>query len=153
MTGPATPPAPGPGPAVERFPAAALRGGEPFAVLYGPGVDDVFVDGTHQVCTLEETLWRLLRAEGYERIVFSSLSDPVYFRDDASRDRSRRAAAPRRAAPRTMRHQQLRGPLGGMLVSGLGAGGDAGERGRTRRAPRAPPGPRRRRRASPTRSG
>lgn len=129
MTGPATPPAPGPGPAVERFPAAALRGGEPFAVLYGPGVDDVFVDGTHQVCTLEETLWRLLRAEGYERIVFSSLSDPVYFRDDASRDRSRRAAAPRRAAPRTMRHQQLRGPLGGMLVSGLGAGGDAGERG------------------------
>lgn len=124
MTGAATPPAAGPG--VERFPASVLRGGEPFAVLYGPGVDDVFVDGTHQVRTLEETLWRLLRAEGYERIVFSSLQDPVYFRDDASRGLSRSAPAPRRA-PRTMRHSQLKGPLGGMLVSGLGPRGAAGE--------------------------
>lgn len=133
MTGAATPPAAGPGvpppppgPAVERFPASVLHGGEPFAVLYGPGVDDVFVDGTHQVRTLEETLWRLLRAEGYERIVFSSLQDPVYFRDHASRGLSRSAAAPRRA-PRTMRHSQLKGPLGGMLVSGLGPSGDPGE--------------------------
>ncbi|MFG2995937.1 AAA family ATPase [Streptomyces sp. NPDC048340] len=124
-------PGPGPGPAVERFPVAALHSGEPFAVLYGPGADDVFVDHGHQVCSLEETLWRVLRAEGYERVVFSSLAEPVYFRDNASRDLSRAggaAAAPRRG-PRTMHHDRLRGPLGSMLVPGFGDRGAAGEPG------------------------
>ncbi|KOX03394.1 ATPase [Streptomyces sp. NRRL B-1140] len=110
-----------PGPTTERLDPAALHSGEPFTVLYGPGVGDVFVDSAYQVCVLEQALWRLLRAEGFERIVFSSLDHPVYFRDRASRDLSRRAPARAAAASRapdrrTMRHPQLRGPLDGLLV-------------------------------------
>lgn len=116
---PAGPPST-PGPSTERLDPAALRGGEPFTVVYGPGVGDQFVDHAYQVCVFEEALWRLLRAEGFERIVFSSLDHPVYFRDQASRDLSRRRAVPAArtcpAEPRAMRHAQLKGPLGGLLV-------------------------------------
>jgi SpoVK/Ycf46/Vps4 family AAA+-type ATPase len=106
------------GPTMERFDPAALHSGEPFTVFYGPGVGDVFVDSAYQVCFVEQALWRLLRADGFERIVFSSLEHPIYFRDHASRDLSRAPGARGRAAPgpRTMRHSRLQGPLGGLLV-------------------------------------
>jgi SpoVK/Ycf46/Vps4 family AAA+-type ATPase len=113
-------------PEVERFGPAALRGGEPFAIFYGPGVSDLFVDTSYQVCVLEQTLWRLLRAEGYERIVFSSSDHPLYFRDAASRNLSRKrqaagaAGGPRPPGPPgTMRHSAMRGPLGVMLAPGF----------------------------------
>ncbi|WP_405891024.1 AAA family ATPase [Streptomyces sp. NBC_00133] len=117
-------PSPAPGPGVERFAGVSLRSGEPFTVLYGPGVDDIFVDTGYQVCHLEQTLWRLLRAEGYERIVFSSTANPVYFRDTDSRDLSRRGGPERPAPPRgVMRNPTLRGPLGNLLAPGAGAAG------------------------------
>ncbi|NEC65204.1 AAA family ATPase, partial [Streptomyces sp. SID9727] len=123
MTRPGEPARPA-GPLVERLDPAALRGGEPFTILYGPGAGDLFVDTAYQVCRLEEALWRLLRAEGYERIVFSSTDHPVYFRDTASRDLSRPgASAP---GPRTgggtglpaMRTPGMRGPMGNLRVAG-----------------------------------
>ncbi|MHC8560800.1 hypothetical protein ACW23B_01810 [Streptomyces albidoflavus] len=102
-----------------------MRTGEPFTVLYGPGVGDVFVDATGEVRTMEQALWHMLRAAGFERIAFSTLHDPVYFRDDASWHRSRR---PARRTPGTdgragrpgMRHAGLRGPLGGTRLLGAG---------------------------------
>ncbi|MGW7365471.1 AAA family ATPase [Streptomyces sp. NPDC054841] len=109
-------------PGTERLDPAAVRTGEPFTVLHGPGVGDVFVDSTARVCFMEQALWRMLRAAGFERIVFSTLHNPVYFRDRASRDLSRRPAdrtaetAGRR--PRTMRHASLQGPLGGKQLLG-----------------------------------
>ncbi|MFH9647764.1 AAA family ATPase [Streptomyces albidoflavus] len=112
------PPAPdAPPPGTERLPPHAVRTGEPFTVLYGPGVGDVFVDATGEVRTMEQALWHMLRAAGFERIVFSTLQDPVYFRDDASWRRSRRPArrtpgTDGRAGPPRMRHAGLRGPLG-----------------------------------------
>ncbi|MFD7616393.1 AAA family ATPase [Streptomyces sp. NPDC059802] len=109
-----------PGPSVERFDGAVLHGGEPFTILYGPGVSDVFVDTAYQVCTLEQVLWRLLRAEGYERIVFASTDHPVYFRDSASRDLGRRGATVRQSSPtgpRTMRTPGMSGPMGNLLVT------------------------------------
>ncbi|MFB6988903.1 MULTISPECIES: AAA family ATPase [unclassified Streptomyces] len=110
------------GPVVERFDGAALRSGEPFTIFYGPGASDVFVDSAYQVCHLEQVLWRLLRAEGYERIVFSSTDHPVYFRDAVSRDLSRRGAAERPGGapgPRTMRTPGMRGPMGNLVATGL----------------------------------
>ncbi|WP_252947971.1 hypothetical protein, partial [Streptomyces sp. CHA3] len=56
----------------ERLPADAVRTGEPFTVLYGPGVGDVFVDATGEVRTMEQALWHMLRAAGFERIAFST---------------------------------------------------------------------------------
>ncbi|MFC0602488.1 AAA family ATPase [Streptomyces palmae] len=118
-----TPPAPGP--TMERFDPAVLHSGEPFTILYGPGVGDVFVDSAYQICFFEQALWRLLRADGFERIVFSSLQHPVYFRDHASRDLSRgesrrTASAPNPPGARTMRHPRLRGPLDALLVRDFG---------------------------------
>ncbi|QQM40182.1 AAA family ATPase [Streptomyces liliifuscus] len=114
----APPPLPGP-PTTERLDPSALHSGEPFTVIYGPGVGDVFVDSAYQVCVLEQALWRLLHSEGFERIVFSSLNHPVYFRDQASRDLSRHGGSRPAAVvgPGTMRHRQLKGgPLGHMDV-------------------------------------
>ncbi|MEY9947675.1 AAA family ATPase [Kitasatospora sp. GAS1066B] len=102
----------------ERFHDLRLRTDEPFTVLYGPGVDDIFVDPDYRVRGLEEVLWRLLRAAGYQRIVYSSLSRPLYFRDADSRRRSRpgeegRGAQGRAEGPgELMRNPRLSGPLG-----------------------------------------
>jgi SpoVK/Ycf46/Vps4 family AAA+-type ATPase len=114
--------APPPGPPTERLDPTSLHSGEPFTVIYGPGVGDVFVDTAYQVCVFEQALWRLLRGEGFERIVFSSLEHPVYFRDRASRDLSRGGATQvREGRPGTMRHARLRGPLGDLDIRGLHA--------------------------------
>ncbi|MCX5157810.1 AAA family ATPase [Streptomyces sp. NBC_00264] len=120
-------------PDTERLAPEAVRTGEPFTVFYGPGVGDVFVDSTGQVRSMEQALWRMLRSEGFERIVFSTLHDPVYFRDKESWERSRRPAR-RTSGPdgRTgtggMRHAGLRGPLGGaqLLVPAPAAGPEPG---------------------------
>ncbi|MFE2412567.1 AAA family ATPase [Kitasatospora sp. NPDC059408] len=100
----------------ERFRDLRLSTDEPFTVLYGPGVDDVFVDPDYRVRTLEETLWELLHAEGYQRIVYSSLSRPLYFRDPESRRLSRPGGEPAPARPAgAMR--RLRGPLGSLRLA------------------------------------
>ncbi|MGW1847639.1 AAA family ATPase [Streptomyces sp. NPDC001966] len=115
-----------PGPVVERFDGADLRSGEPFTIFYGPGVSDVFVDSAYQVCTLEQVLWRRLRAAGYERIVFSSTDHPLYFRDAASRDLSRSNPARKQLpppGPRTMRTPGMRGPMGNLQVTGASGPG------------------------------
>ncbi|WP_307783633.1 AAA family ATPase [Streptomyces spinoverrucosus] len=110
-------------PGTERLDPAAVRTGEPFTVLYGPGVGDVFVDSAAQVCVMEQALWRMLRSAGFERIVFSTLHHPVYFLDRASWDLSRRPVRRRegpagRRGPRLMEHASLQGPLGGTQLLG-----------------------------------
>ncbi|MCP2167294.1 AAA family ATPase [Goodfellowiella coeruleoviolacea] len=93
------------------------RPGEPLWIVHGPGVDDEVVGEDLRVRDVEELLWEVLHAAGYQRIVFSAYRQPVYFRDARSRELTRsggRAAAPRR--PRAMR--RFAGPLGDrMLVS------------------------------------
>ncbi|MFE5669031.1 AAA family ATPase [Streptomyces niveus] len=115
-------------PGTERLAPESVRNGEPFTVFYGPGVGDIFVDSTGRIRSMEQSLWRMLRSAGFERIVFSTLQDPVYFRDRASWDRSRRPArrtleTTGRPGGRNMHHAGLRGPLGGMQL--LGAAPDA----------------------------
>ncbi|MFC9244718.1 AAA family ATPase [Streptomyces sp. NPDC057136] len=110
-------------PGTERLAPESVRNGEPFTVFYGPGVGDIFVDSTGRLRSMEQSLWRMLRTAGFERIVFSTLQDPVYFRDRASWDRSRRPArrtpgATDRPGARGMHYAGLRGPLGGMQLLG-----------------------------------
>ncbi|MGW6054287.1 AAA family ATPase [Streptomyces sp. NPDC055189] len=105
-------------PGTERLAPQSVRNGEPFTVFYGPGVGDIFVDSTGRIRSMEQSIWRMLRSAGFERIVFSTLHDPVYFRDRASWDRSRRPArrtaeTTGRSGTRGMHHTGLRGPLGG----------------------------------------
>jgi len=85
---------------VERlWDAVRLDTGDPLFVLYGPGAADTFVCRDYQERRIEEALWEMLDAEGFERIVFSSARYPVYFRDDRSQHRTRRRGERRRPAP------------------------------------------------------
>ncbi|MFF4353629.1 AAA family ATPase [Streptomyces sp. NPDC001530] len=111
----------------ERFADISLRSGEPFTLVYGTGVDDIFVGPDYRVRTLEEVLWQLLHAEGYARIAFSSLRRPIYFRDTVSRELSRSGGAPRPRRPGMMRNASLSGPLGQALVPGFGRRSADGE--------------------------
>lgn len=91
------------------------RPGEPLWIVHGVGVDDEVVGEDLRVRDVEEVLWEVLHACGYERIVFSDYRRPVYFRDERSRDLTRsgdRPAAPRR--PRAMR--RFSGPLGDRML-------------------------------------
>jgi ATPase family associated with various cellular activities (AAA) len=58
--------------------------GDPLVVLLGPGTSDVLVGPDYQERSLEESLWHVLRAAGFRRIVFSSANDPLYSLDHES---------------------------------------------------------------------
>lgn len=58
--------------------------GDPVVVLLGSGTADVLVGPDYQERSLEESLWHVLRAAGFRRIVFSSASDPLYALDRES---------------------------------------------------------------------
>ncbi|MEU7467695.1 AAA family ATPase [Streptomyces sp. NPDC044984] len=112
-----------------RFADLRLGVGEPFTVVYGPGVDDTFVGADYRERNLDAVLWHLLRARSCAYVAYSSQRRPLYFLDPESEARSRPSGrAPADAPPRTptgpagsagpglMRHPRLRGPLGRVVV-------------------------------------
>ncbi|MEV6422035.1 AAA family ATPase [Streptomyces sp. NPDC051662] len=109
-----------------RFADLRLSVGEPFTVLYGPGVDDTFVGADYRERSLDAALWHLLRAESCAYVAYSSQRRPLYFLDPDSEARSRPGARTRAdgpaqpgagsAGPGLMRHPRLRGPLGRLVV-------------------------------------
>jgi SpoVK/Ycf46/Vps4 family AAA+-type ATPase len=115
-------------PEVERLAAlrvAALED-DPVLFVYGPGTDDAFVDTAYRTCGIEAALWECLRAAGYQRIAFYSLTRKLYFRDDDSLRAARPGGKtdPPAAAPaaggsgkRRMR-AGFSGPLGDRIVLG-----------------------------------
>jgi SpoVK/Ycf46/Vps4 family AAA+-type ATPase len=80
--------APPAGPGIERLTAirTAATDGDPLIFVYGPGTNDAFVDTSYRICEIEECLWEVLHAAGFQRIAFFSLHQKLYFRDDESRD-------------------------------------------------------------------
>ncbi len=133
---------------IERFAAAhaAVGEGDPVLFVYGPGTDDAFVDKSYRVCDLEECLWEVLHAAGFQRIAFYSLTRKLYFRDDESlralwpnRTRpggdGRQAPAADAGGRRRMR-DGFSGPLGNRVVIGPASGPQAG-----RTPPQMAPGP------------
>jgi SpoVK/Ycf46/Vps4 family AAA+-type ATPase len=112
-----------------RFADLRLSVGEPFTVVYGPGVDDTFIGTDYRERNLDTALWHLLRGQSCAYVAYSSQRRPLYFLDPASEARSRpsgrtpASAPPRRpgepagsAGPELMRHPKLRGPLGRVVV-------------------------------------
>lgn len=99
----------------DRFTGARLpRGGESLWIVHGVGVGDLLVGEDLRARPVEEMLWEILHADGYERIAFTSYRESVYFRDPASRNLTRRnseAPAPR---PREMR--RFSGPQGRRML-------------------------------------
>jgi SpoVK/Ycf46/Vps4 family AAA+-type ATPase len=109
----------------ERLDSAAFAAGEPIAVVYGPGVGDVFVGADMVRRGLREVLWERLREAGFERIVFSTLGEPMFTLDEASRAAEPPAAA--RPAERTRMRTGFVGPMGSRrLAAGVRSGADGG---------------------------
>ena len=98
-----------------RIPGLRLTG-DPVLVVYGPGVNDVFVDPDYVERRIEEVFWERLHAAGFRRIVFSSMRRPLFFKDPASRELSRPGAAAAPSRPGGMRHFSG-GPLGATVVA------------------------------------
>ncbi|MDG9710482.1 AAA family ATPase [Streptomyces sp. DH10] len=111
-----------------RFAGLRLSVGEPFTVVFGPGVDDTFIGTDYRERNLDAALWHLLRAQSCAYVAYSSQRRPLYFLDPDSEARSRpsqraRADAPSQtstesshSAGREMHHPKLRGPLGRLVV-------------------------------------
>jgi replication-associated recombination protein RarA len=114
-------------PEVERLAAlrvAALED-DPVLFVYGPGTDDAFVDTAYRTCGVEGALWECLRAAGFERVAFYSLTRKLYFRDEVSRAAARPRGVPTRPGPTadgTGTRRRMRagfgGPLGDRIVLG-----------------------------------
>jgi SpoVK/Ycf46/Vps4 family AAA+-type ATPase len=101
-----------------RLDSLRLDGASPVVVLYGAGIDDLFIGDDYQPRTLPEALGEQLRAQGFDRVVFSALRRPVYFLDTRSRSLSRRQSSGGAARPGLMRNTGLTaGPLGHRVVA------------------------------------
>jgi SpoVK/Ycf46/Vps4 family AAA+-type ATPase len=69
--------------AVERLRGLRVSS-DPMIFLYGRCVDDVFVGHDLVDRGIQETLWSILRSQGFTEIVFSSLRQPLYRLDGAA---------------------------------------------------------------------
>jgi SpoVK/Ycf46/Vps4 family AAA+-type ATPase len=110
-------------PGIERLSAiaAAAADGDPLIFVYGPGTDDAFVDASYRICEIEECLWEILREAGFQRVVYFSLDQKLYFRDDESRKSLRPGRDPASARPaadggRRRMRQGFAGPFGDRMV-------------------------------------
>jgi SpoVK/Ycf46/Vps4 family AAA+-type ATPase len=119
-------------PELERLAAFrnAAREYDPILFVYGPGIDDAFVDTAYRIYGIEAALWESLRAADFERIGFYSLTRKLYFRDEASRRALRPGggeAAPQLTAPAGRRRMRtgFSGPLGDRIVGGFGGQANA----------------------------
>lgn len=63
--------------------------GENFHILYGPGVDDIYVNQKLVELKFEEALFEEIRRQGYDRIVFYSPHRSIFFFDAQSENLSR----------------------------------------------------------------
>ncbi|HBE17584.1 MAG TPA: AAA family ATPase, partial [Cyanobacteria bacterium UBA11367] len=89
-----------------------LQSGDRFLVLYGANTSDTFCSQDLLLQNIEQVLHEYLRSEGYQRILFYSGVQKLYFLDERSRDRSRLQP---QNSPNSSPQQQMRvtpGPLG-----------------------------------------
>ncbi|HUE97807.1 MAG TPA: hypothetical protein VMN99_01055, partial [Anaerolineales bacterium] len=64
--------------------ALATSTPERFCILYGSGVEDVFINSDGVELNIEHALLAELKAQGYERVVYSAPHRPVFFLDERS---------------------------------------------------------------------
>ena len=66
--------------------AQALSASSPgrFGILYGSGVEDVFIDSKGEQVNIEQALLTELRSQGYRRVVYSAPHRPMFFLDETS---------------------------------------------------------------------
>lgn len=66
--------------------ALPVNGHARFYILYGEGVEDVFVNNAFEELNIEKALLTELRSQGYQRVVFSAPHRPIFFLDQRSEE-------------------------------------------------------------------
>lgn len=83
-----------------------------YRVLFGPGVEDHFLDeGRGDFVDLETALMRGLKEAGYRRVVFISADEPIYFRDRESMELTLKVE-PQKNSFTGSKETRFAGPLG-----------------------------------------
>lgn len=89
-----------------------LQAGDRFLVLYGANTSDTFCTSDLLLQNIEQVLHEYLRSEGYQRIVYYSGVQKLYFLDERSRDRCRLQPQSHNNSPPQGQMQVKAGPLG-----------------------------------------
>ncbi|WP_375466965.1 AAA family ATPase [uncultured Nostoc sp.] len=89
-----------------------LQSGDRFLVLYGANTSDTFCTGDLLLQNIEQVLHTYLQKAGYQRIIFYSGVQKLYFLDERSRDRC--LLQPKTSPPSTLKEPMrvTPGPLG-----------------------------------------
>jgi len=66
--------------------ALPANGHARFYILYGEGVEDVFINNNCEELNIENALLTELKSQGYQRVVYSAPHRPVFFLDRKSED-------------------------------------------------------------------
>jgi SpoVK/Ycf46/Vps4 family AAA+-type ATPase len=92
-----------------------------FCILYGSGVEDVFINKDGTELNIEQALFTELKARGYDQIIYSAPHRPVFFLDEGSSRRTWPSAS--QASARAVTGQQPSyetrvgtGPLGPLML-------------------------------------
>jgi hypothetical protein len=64
--------------------ALATSSNERFRIIYGPGIEDVFINGDGTELNIEQALLMELKSQGYQRVVYSAPHRPMFFLDEGS---------------------------------------------------------------------
>ncbi len=73
---------------IERLQVLQFNQGGHFFILFGPGIEDTLINPAGQEISIEQALWDLLHAAGFERILFHSAHRQIYYLDEPSRQAS-----------------------------------------------------------------
>lgn len=91
-----------------------------FCILYGPGVEDVFIDTHGAESNVEHALLTELKLQEYQRIVFSAPHRPLFFLDEQSETLTWPSASQQPARQREHNSHRTRvgsGPFGPRLLT------------------------------------
>ena len=66
--------------------ALPVNGHARFYILYGEGIEDVFVNNKCEELNIEKALLTELKSQGYQRVVFSAPHRPIFFLDKKSEE-------------------------------------------------------------------
>lgn len=92
--------------------------GHRFFIMYGPGLKGRFLTTDYADLNMEQTLWRILKERGFERIIFWSADHRIYFLDERSKDLCRPKSQSTTATGIRQMRKLSGGPLGDLMLFG-----------------------------------
>ncbi|RPI84230.1 MAG: AAA family ATPase [Chloroflexi bacterium] len=103
----------------DRLQDARFERGDRLFLLYGSGIEDTYVTSSLSEISIEKVLLEILTIQGFQRVVYQSPHQPLYFLDDYSARLSKRIAAQAGVQVERGRGAMSRlsgGPLGNMAL-------------------------------------